>query len=66
MTEILEQTQAGRIKLVETMLTDGSKVYNIHLCGGMIDIACASRMDADKLFELLDNTAYEVFPYNAS
>ena len=65
MRELIEQAMAGRLQMIETTLTDGSKVYNIHLCGGQIDIACASRQDADKLFDLLDNTAYEVFPYNA-
>ncbi len=61
MTQVVEQSQAGRVKMCATELSDGRQAYNVILSNS-VEIVCASEHDAFLLFTLLDNTAYDVLP----
>ena len=56
--EIQEISKAGKVKLQEETLTDGSHVYNLFI--GKAKIWCMDKEAAYKLFETIDSIAYEI------
>ncbi len=61
MITIQEQSQSGRLQYLQTVLTDGSKAYEI-LLNEKVTIKCASQQAASELFWMLDKVEYDIMP----
>jgi hypothetical protein len=58
---VLEIGHAGRLKLVDEILSDGSAVYNVELVE-KVKITCINGIAAQKLFEELDQAEFDILP----